>query len=105
MPRSIWNGAISFAGIDVPVKVYGAADPQAVQFRELHVRDGGEIAHRLVDADGHQVDRKDVAKGFEVRPGDYVVLTDEEIKAASAAQRKTLDVEHFVPREQIDPDV
>jgi non-homologous end joining protein Ku len=41
--RSIWNGALSFAGIDVPVKVFGAADPQGVQFRELHEPDGEEI--------------------------------------------------------------
>ena len=105
MPRSIWNGAVSFAGVDVPVKVYGATDPQGVQFRELHERDCGEIAHRLVDADGKEVDRDDVVKGFEVRSGEYVVLDDDELKAAAAAKRKTLDVEHFVPREQIDPDV
>jgi DNA end-binding protein Ku len=105
MPRSIWNGAVSFAGVDVPVKVFGATDPQGVQFRELHEPDEGEIAHRLVDDDGKEVDRKDVAKGFEVRSGRYVVLEDDEIKAASATKRKTLDVEHFVPREQIDPDV
>lgn len=65
MPRSIWNGALSFAGIDVPVKVFGA-DPQGVQFRELHEPDGAEIAHQLVDADGRRVDRKQVVKGFEV---------------------------------------
>jgi DNA end-binding protein Ku len=105
MPRSIWNGAVSFAGVDVPVKVFGATDPQGVQFRELHEPDGGEIAHQLVDADGKPIDRKDVAKGFEVRQGEYVVLEDDEIKAAAATKRKTLDVEHFVPREQIDPDV
>jgi DNA end-binding protein Ku len=52
VPRSIWNGALSFAGIDVPVKAFGAADPQGVQFRELHEPDGAEIAHELVDADG-----------------------------------------------------
>ena len=96
---------MSFAGIDVPVKVFGAADPQGVQFRELHEPDEGEIAHRLVDSDGKEVDRDDVVKGFEVRSGEYVVLEDDEIKAASATKRKTLDVEHFVPREQIDPDV
>jgi DNA end-binding protein Ku len=105
MPRSIWNGAVSFAGVDIPVKVYGATDPQGIQFRELHEPDCGEIAHRLVDADGHEVDGNDVAKGFEVRAGQYVVLDDDEIKAAAATKRKTLDVEHFVPREQIDPDV
>ena len=97
MPRSIWNGALSFAGIDVPVKVFGAADPQGVQFRELHEPDGAEIAHELVDADGRKVDRKQVVKGFEVRSGEYVVLDDDELKAASAPKRKTVDIEHFVP--------
>jgi DNA end-binding protein Ku len=105
MPRSIWNGGVSFAGVDVPVKVFGATDPQGVQFRELHEPDEGEIAHRLVDADGKEVDREHVVKGFEVRSGEYVVLTDDEIKAATAPKRKTVDIEHFVPREQIDPDV
>jgi DNA end-binding protein Ku len=105
VPRSIWNGALSFAGIDVPVKVFGAADPQGVQFRELHEPDGAEIAHELVDADGRKVDRKQVVKGFEVRSGEYVVLDDDELKAAGAPKRKTVDIEHFVPREQIDPDV
>ena len=105
MPRSIWNGAISFAGIDVPVKVHGATDPQGVQFRELHEPDGAEIAHELVDADGRKVDRRQVVKGFEVRSGEYVVLDDDELKAAGAPKRKTVDIEHFVPREQIDPDV
>jgi DNA end-binding protein Ku len=105
MPRSIWNGAVSFGGIDVPVKVFGATDPQGVQFRELHEPDGAEIAHELVNSDGRKVDRRQVAKGFEVRSGEYVVLTDDEIKAASAPKRKTVELEHFVPRDQVDPDV
>ena len=104
-PRSIWNGAVSFGGIDVPVKLFGATDPQGIQFRELHVEDGAEIAHELVDADGHKVKRDQVVKGFEIRSGEYVVISDDELKAAAAPKRKTVDVEHFVPREQIDPDV
>ena len=56
MPRSIWKGALSFAGIDVPVKVFEATDPRGAQFRELHQSDGAEIAHELVDADGRKVD-------------------------------------------------
>jgi DNA end-binding protein Ku len=105
VPRSIWNGAVSFGGIDVPVKVFGATDPQGVQFRELHEPDGAEIAHELVDGDGRKVDRRQVVKGFEVRSGEYVVLTDDELKAASAPKRKTVDIEHFVPRDEVDPDV
>jgi DNA end-binding protein Ku len=103
--RSIWNGAVSFAGVDVPVKLFGATDPQHVQFRELHERDGAEISHELVDADGRKVDRRQVVKGFEVRSGEYVVLDDDELEAATAPKRKTVEIEHFVPREQIDPDV
>jgi DNA end-binding protein Ku len=103
--RSIWNGAVSFGGVDVPVKVYGAVEPRSIGFRELHEPDGAEIAHQLVDADGKPVDARDVVKGFELRPDEYVVLDDAELKAAAAAKRKAVDIEHFVPRDQIDPDV
>ena len=71
--------------------------------RELHEPDGAEIAHELVDADGRKVDRKQVVKGSQVRSGEYVVLDDDELKAASAPKRKTVDIEHFVPREQTRP--
>jgi DNA end-binding protein Ku len=87
------------------VKLFGATEPQSIQFRELHAADGAEIAHQLVDGDGRKVDRRQVVKGFEVRSGEYVVLDDDELKAASAPKRKTVDIESFVPREQIDPDV
>ena len=104
MPRSIWNGAVSFAGVDVPVKVFGATDPQGVQFRELHEPDEGEIAHRPRRRRRPRGRSQGRRKGFPVRSGECVVLEDDEIKAAAATKRKTLDVEHFVPREQIDPD-
>jgi DNA end-binding protein Ku len=102
--RSIWNGAISFGAVDVPVKVYSATESKTVHFRELHDSDGSEIRHELVDPDGKPVDRKDVVKGFEVRSGEFVVLSDDEVKAAAGEKSKTVDVEHFVPRDQIDPD-
>lgn len=105
VPRSIWNGAISFGVIDVPIKVYAAVESKTVHFRELHEPDCGEIRHELVDPDGKSVDRKDVVKGFEVREGEFVVLSNEEIKAAAGEKGdKTVDIELFVPRDQVDPD-
>jgi DNA end-binding protein Ku len=104
MARSIWNGAVSFGAVDVPVKVYSATESKTVHFRELHEADGSEIRHELVDPDGKPVDRQDVVKGFEVRQGEFVVLSDDEVKAAAGEKIKTVDIEHFVPREQIDPD-
>src|SRR5919198_1299948 len=104
MARSIWNGALSFGTVDVPVKLYSAIESKTVHFRELHEPDGSEIRHELVDPDGKPVDRKDVVKGFEVRQGEFVVLSDDEVKAAAGEKTKAVDVEHFVPRDQIDPD-
>lgn len=104
MPRSIWNGALAFGAVVVPVKVYAATDPQSLAMRELHVHDEAPIAHRLVDPDsGEEVGREDVAKGVEVGPGEWVLLSAEEVKAAEQPRRRAVEIEAFVPDDQIDP--
>ncbi len=89
--------------MNVPVKVYGAVEPKSVSFRELHVKDGAEVAHRLVGPDGEEVPRERVVKGYEVASGEYVVLSKDEIKAADPARRKAIELSEFVPASQIDP--
>jgi DNA end-binding protein Ku len=102
-PRSIWNGAVTFGAVNVPIKVYGAIQDKSIHFRELHEKDASEIAHRLVGPDGEEVARDRVAKGFEIRDGEYVVLSNDEIKAADPARRKAVELEEFVPADQVDP--
>src|SRR5690606_23224187 len=101
-PRSIWNGAIAFGAVTVPVKVYGALEDRSIRFRELHAKDGSEVAHVLVGPDGAEIPRERVARGFEVAPDEYVVLTNDEIKAADQPARKAIELEDFVPADQID---
>jgi DNA end-binding protein Ku len=104
MPRSIWNGALAFGAVVIPVKVYAATDPQSLPMRELHASDEGPIAHRLVDPDsGEEVPREEVARGVEVGPGEWVLLSAEELKAAEQPKRRAVEIESFVPDEQIDP--
>src|SRR5437764_68546 len=104
MPRSIWNGAIAFGAVTVPVKVFGALEDRSIHFHEVHVKDGGGIEHRLVSSDsGREVKRENVVKGYEVSNGEWVVLSNVEIKAADPPERKAVEVENFVPGEQIDP--
>jgi DNA end-binding protein Ku len=104
MPRSIWNGAVAFGAVVVPVKLYAATDPQSLAMRELHARDEAPIAHRLVDPDtGEEVPREQVARGVEVGPGEWVLLSQEEIRAAEKPRRRAVEIEAFVPDEQIDP--
>jgi DNA end-binding protein Ku len=102
-PRSIWNGAVAFGAVNVPIKVYGALELKSVSFRELHMKDGSEVGHRLVGPEGEEVPRERVVKGYEVSEGEYVVLSDDEIKAADRPKRKAVELEEFVPAEQIDP--
>jgi DNA end-binding protein Ku len=105
MPRSIWNGTISFGLVTVPVKVYSATESKSVHFHEVHLKDGSRIEHRRIcPNDGEVVDYDDIVKGFEVSKGRWVELTDDEIAAAAGPQTRRIEIDHFVPVGDIDPD-
>jgi DNA end-binding protein Ku len=104
MPRSIWNGTIAFGLITVPVKVHSATESKTIRSQEVHLDDGAKIEHRRIcPRDGAAVDYDDIVKGFEVRKGEWVELTDEEIAAAAGSRSRLVDVDHFVPVDEIDP--
>ena len=67
MPKSIWNGTISFGLAHVPVKLYSATESKTVSFREVHLSDGAPIEHRRIcSKEGKEVPYKEVVKGYEV---------------------------------------
>jgi DNA end-binding protein Ku len=87
------------------VKVFTATESKTVHFHEVHLSDGSRIEHRRIcPKDGDEVDYDHIVKGFEVRKGEWVELTDDEIAAAAGPRNKLIDVEHFVPAEEVDPD-
>jgi DNA end-binding protein Ku len=104
MPRSLWNGTIAFGLVRVPVKLHTATESKTVAFRERHIGDGAAIEHRRVCVkEKREVPYSEIAKGFEVSSGSYVMLSKEEIAAAEGPQARTIDVEHFVDGQEIDP--
>ncbi len=103
-PRSIWNGTLAFGLVKVPVKLFSAIEPKGIAFREVHVKDDSLLQHRRVcKAEGKVVERDEVKKGYEVAPGEYVLLDADEIKAASGERPKTIEIQEFVDVEEIDP--
>jgi DNA end-binding protein Ku len=103
-PRSIWNGAIAFGAVNVPIKVFGAREDQQIHFHEVHLPDHGGIEHRLVNpSTGREIKRDKVVKGYEVAEDEWVVVSNDELKAADAPRRKAVELEDFVPGDQIDP--
>jgi DNA end-binding protein Ku len=104
MPRSIWNGTISFGLAYVPIKLYSATESKTVHFREVHLSDGAPIEHRRIcSKEDKEVPYKEVVKGFEVDEDEYVVLDKNEVKVAAGARGKVIEIEDFVPDDQIDP--
>jgi DNA end-binding protein Ku len=104
MPRSIWNGTITFGLVNVPIKLYSATESKAVHFHEVHAKDGARIEHRRVcPKEEREVPYKQIVKGYEVAPGEYVVLDKEEIKAAAGDRGKVVHLEEFVDGAEIDP--
>lgn len=102
--RSLWNGTISFALVHVPVKVFSATEDRTVHFREVHLADGSPIEHRrFCTKEDEEVDYDDVVKGYEVKEDEFVVLTKDEVKAAAGPRTKSVELEHFVPAEDIEP--
>jgi len=102
--RSIWNGTIAFAGVFVPIKVHSATEDHSLHFHEVHVDDGARIEHkRICSKEGKEVPYKEIVKGYEVSDGKFVVLEDDEVKAAAGENSRLIEVEEFVCVAEIDP--
>lgn len=104
MPRSIWNGTISFGLVHVPVKMYSATESRTVHFHEVHLKDGSKVEHRrFCSKEDKEIPYEEVVKGYEVSANKFVVLEKDEIKAAAGDRGKIVDVDHFVCADEIDP--
>ncbi len=104
MARAMWSGSLSFGLVNVPVALFSATRDRDVHFRELHEPDRSPVeTHRVSAADGKDVPWEEVAKGYEVKDGQWVLLTEEDLQAAAPRQSRTIDIERFVQEQEIDP--
>ena len=104
MPRSIWNGTITFGLIAVPIKVHSATEDRSVHFHQVHAADGARIKQKRMCSKEHkEVPFKQVARGYELRGGKYVLLSKDEIDAAAGERSHLIELEQFVGADQIDP--
>lgn len=104
MARPLWSGSLSFGLVNVPVALFSAVRDLDVHFKQLHAPDGSPIeAKRVCAADGQEVPWEEIAKGYELEDGRWVLLSEEELAAAAPHKSQTIDVECFVRSEQIDP--
>src|SRR5690349_12971194 len=101
---AIWKGSLTFGLVNIPVELKTAVRADHISFRLLHEEDLSPVKYeRICVADGEPVPWNEIVKGYEYEKGRFVVMTDEDFKAAAVEQSKTIDILDFVKQEEIDP--
>ncbi len=102
MPRVIWKGAISFGLVHVPVALYAATQDVGVDFDWLDKRSMDPVGYKRINKrSGEEITNENVVKGVKVDGGDYVVLSEDEIKAAFPKTTQSIEIESFVTASDI----
>ncbi|MGW2261305.1 non-homologous end joining protein Ku [Streptomyces sp. NPDC001780] len=102
--RSIWNGAISFGLVSIPIKLVNATQNRSVSFRQIHLADGGRIRYRKVcELDEQEVPASDIGKGYEYPDGSIIPITEDDLAELPLPTARTIEIVAFVPGDTIDP--
>lgn len=102
--RSIWNGAISFGLVSIPIKLVNATENHSIHFRQIHLADGGRIRYRKVcELDEEEVSGGEIGKAYEDADGTMIPITDEDLAQLPLPTAKTIEIVAFVPADEIDP--
>lgn len=101
--RAIASATISFGLVSIPVKLFTATSSQQVHFNMLNPETKSRVKQQYVDAStGEVVDRSTLVKGYEYGKDQYVIFTEEELKALETERSSALDIVEFVPLESVD---
>lgn len=104
MASTVWKGYISFGLISVPIRLFVAAREQHISFNQIHSVCGTRIRQQIFCPHCERVvERSEIAKGYPVDKDNYVLVTNEELKALEAQSSETMEIMQFVKLPDVDP--
>ena len=104
MPRAIWKGSISFGLVNIPVALYSAEKSDELSFNQLDKRDLSPVGYKRINKKTEkEVPWDQIVRGYEYEDGNYVVLTDQDLKRANVDATQTVEIVEFVDAAQIPP--
>ncbi|HVF62452.1 MAG TPA: Ku protein [Casimicrobiaceae bacterium] len=104
MARVVWRGAIAFGLVHVPVDLYPGSKENTLDFDWIDKRDDAPVGYQRVNkTTGKPVEMSDIVKGYEWEKGHYVILKDEDFKAANRKATQTVEIVAFVDAASIAP--
>ena len=103
-PRANWKGYLRLSLVSCPIALYPASSlSEKVSFNRLNRRTGNRLKQQNVDSEtGEVVPREDTGRGYEVAKGQYLIVEDEELDAVQIESNRTIDIDQFVPKTEID---
>lgn len=103
-PRAYWKGYLKLSLVSCPIALYPASSSAAkVSFNRVNKKTGNRLKQQNVDSiTGEPVEKDDIGRGYEFAKGQYIMVEDEELEKIQIESTHTIDIERFVPREEID---
>jgi len=103
-PRAYWKGFLRLSLVTCPIALYPAtSEREKIHFHQINRKTGNRIQYRKVDSDtGREVDRNDIIKAYEKSKGVYIPVEPEELEAVAIESKRTIEIDQFVPRKEID---
>ena len=103
-PRAYWKGSLKLSLVTCPVALYPASTiAEKTRFHMINKETGNRLKQQMVDAEtGDVVESDQKGRGYEVNKGEYVQIEKEELEAVQIESNHTIDIDSFVPRDEID---
>jgi DNA end-binding protein Ku len=102
-PRPFWKGYLRLSLVSCPIQLFPAtSEREKIRFHQINKKTGHRIKYSKLDAQtGEQVDPKDIVMGYEIAKGQYIEVTEDELEAVTIEGSHTIEIEQFVPRNDI----
>ena len=103
-PRAYWKGSLKLSLVSCPVVLYPASTSvEKTRFHMINKETGNRLKQQMVDSEtGDVVESDQKGRGYEVSKGEYVEIEKEELEAVQVESNHTIDIDSFVPRDEID---
>jgi DNA end-binding protein Ku len=103
-PRANWKGFLRLSLVTCPIALFPAtSESEKIGFNQINKKTGHRIKYSKVDADtGEEVETSDIIKGYKVDTDTYLEVTKDEIDNIALDSTRTIDIDQFVPRSEID---
>lgn len=103
-PRAYWKGFLRLSLVSCPIQLFPATtEREKISFNQINKETGNRIRYRKVDEDtGEEVESANIIKGYQIDKGQYVEITDDELESIALESKKTIEIDEFVPKSEID---